>query len=60
MDADSDFQARLCRMDIKELAEALERNKVRIQRLLAQVAAIRTQQASIRFEFRRRELEQYP
>ena len=54
MDADSDLQEGFCRMDSRELVEALEHNKVRIQRLLAQVAGIRTQQASIRFEFSQR------
>jgi hypothetical protein len=39
------------------MAALFERNKVRIQRLLAEAASVRADQASIRAEIKRREWE---
>ena len=60
MDVDPTVLARFRRMEARELEETFERNKVRIQRLLTQVAAIRMQQADIHFELKRRVLEYDP
>lgn len=44
-------------LDDAGMVELLGRNKVRIQRLLAEVARMRADQASIRAEIKRREWE---
>ena len=46
-------------LDDDALADLYERNKIRIQTLLAQVAGIRADQASIRAEIKRRDRELY-
>ena len=53
-DTDSALRDLYRRMDNKTLLEARQRTKLRYQRLYAQAAIIRTQEANIRFEIRRR------
>ncbi len=57
MTLDSSTQGKFAHLDDEEMAELFERNKVRIQHLLAEAAIMRADQASVRAEMKRRERE---
>jgi hypothetical protein len=54
MDLQSLTQQKVANLTDPALEELFERNHIRIQRLLAEAAALRTEQARIRAEIKRR------
>jgi len=57
MDLPSLTQQKVANLTDIALEEVFERNRIRIQRLLAEAAALRTEQARIRAEVKRRARE---
>jgi hypothetical protein len=57
MDLQSSTQPKVTNLTNDGLEELFERNRIRIQRLLAEAAALRTEQARIRAEIKHRNRE---
>lgn len=59
MTLDSLTRTKFADLDDAAMEDLFERNRARIQRLLAEAATVRADQASIRAEMKRRERELY-